>query len=132
MIVVDASVLANVIGDDEAAGQLARARLAAASAVSTPDLVDVETVSVLRRRWLAGDLSDERFRCAVDDLLALPITRFPVGPLMVRAFELRANITAYDACYVALAEALDCPLITADKRLANAPMTTCTTEVLQL
>ena len=112
MIVVDASVLANVVGDDEAAGQLARARLAAASAVSAPDLVDVETVSVLRRRWLASDLSDERFRFAVDDLLALPITRFPVGPLMVRAFELRANITAYDACDVALAEALDCPLIT--------------------
>lgn len=132
MIVVDASVLANVVGDDDAAGQLARARFAAASAVSAPDLVDVETVSVLRRRWLAGDLSDERFRFAVDDLLALPITRFQVGPLMVRAFELRANITAYDACYVALAEALDCPLITADRRLANAPMTTCTTEVLQL
>ena len=132
MIVVDASVIANVVGDDEAAGQLARARLAAASAVSAPDLVDVETVSVLRRRWLAGDLSDERFRGAVDDLLALPITRFPVGPMMVRAFELRANITAYDACYIALAEALDCPLITADRRLANALMTTCTTEVLQL
>ena len=132
MIVVDASVIANVVGDDEAAGQLARARLAAASAVSAPDLVDVETVSVLRRRWLAGDLSDERFQGAVDDLLALPITRFPVGPMMVRAFELRANITAYDACYIALAEALACPLITADRRLANAPMTTCTTEVLQL
>jgi predicted nucleic acid-binding protein len=132
VIVVDASVLANVVGDDEAAGQLARARLAAASAVSAPDLVDVETVSVLRRRWLAGDLSDERFRGAIDDLLALPITRFPVGPLMLRAFELRANITAYDACYVALAEALDCPLITADRQLANAPTTTCTTEVLQL
>lgn len=132
MIVVDASVIANVVGDDEAAGQLARARCAAASAVSAPDLVDVQTVAVLRRRWLAGDLSDERFRGAVDDLLALPITRFPVGPLMVRAFELRADITAYDACYVALAEALDCSLITADRRLANAPMTTCPTEVLQL
>ena len=132
MIVVDASVIANVIGDDEAAGQLTRARFAAASAVSAPDLVDVETFSVLRRRWLAGDLSDERFRGAVDDLLALPIIRFPIGPLMVRAFELRANITAYDAYYVALAEALDCPLITADRRLANVPMTTCTTEVLQL
>lgn len=132
MIVVDASVIANVVGDDEAAGQLARARLAAASAVSAPDLVDVETVSVLRRRWLAGDLADERFQGAVDDLLALPMTRFPVGPMMVRAFELRANITAYDACYIALAEALACPLVTADRRLANAPLTTCTTEVLQL
>jgi hypothetical protein len=67
VIVVDASVLANVVGDDEAAGQLARARFAAASAVSAPDLVDVETVSVLRRRWLAGDLSDERFRGAMTE-----------------------------------------------------------------
>jgi predicted nucleic acid-binding protein len=132
VIVVDASVLANVVGDDEAAGQLARARLAAASAVSAPDHVDVETVSVLRRRWLAGDLSDERFGGAVDDLLALPITRFPVGPLMVRAFELRANVTAYDACYVALAEVLGYPLVTSDRRLANAAKTTCATEVLQL
>ena len=132
MIVVDASVLANVVGDDEAAGLLARARLEVASAVSAPDLVDVETVFVLRQRWLAGDLSDERFRSVVDDLLALPITRVPVGPLMVRAFELRADITAYDAYYVALAEGLECPLITSDGRLANAPMTTCATEVLQL
>lgn len=132
MIVVDASVLANVVGDDEAAGRTARARLAAATAAAAPDLVDVETVSVLRRRWLAGHLSDERFRFAIDDLLALPITRFPAGPLMRRAFELRANITAYDACYVALAEALEHPLITSDTRLANAPMTTCAIEVLQL
>jgi predicted nucleic acid-binding protein len=51
---------------------------------------------------------------------------------MLRAFELRANVTAYDACYVALAESLGCPLVTADRRLASAPMTTCITEVLQL
>jgi PIN domain len=88
----------------------------------------VETVSVLRRRWLNDDLSEGRFRSAIDDLLALPIARFPVAPLMVRAFELRANLTAYDACYVALAEALDCPLVTADKHLANAPTITCPTQ----
>jgi len=130
MIVVDASVLANVVGDDAESGEVARSRLAAAVAVSAPDLVDVETVSVLRRRWFGGDLSDERFRSAVDDLLALPISRYPVGPMMMRAFELRANVTPYDACYVALAEALDCPLITADARLASAPKIACTTEVL--
>ena len=130
MIVVDASVLANVVGDDEAAGKIARARLVAAGEASAPDLVDVETVSVLRRRWLSGDLSAARFRSAIDDLLALPITRFPVGPMMTRAFELRANLTAYDVCYVALAEALDCPLLTADARLAAAPTISCLTEVL--
>jgi predicted nucleic acid-binding protein len=62
----------------------------------------------------------------------LPITRVPVGPLLQRAFELRANVTAYDACYVALAEALDCPLVTTDRRLANASAITCVTEVLGL
>jgi predicted nucleic acid-binding protein len=132
MIVVDASVLANLIGDDSAAGAIARARLAAASSASVPDLADVETVSTLRRRWLAGDLSAERFEFAIDDLLALPIMRVPVAPLLRRAFELRANLTAYDACYVALAEALECPLVTADRRLAKAPTTICVIEVLDL
>lgn len=131
MIVVDASVLANVVGDDDRAGQIARARLKTAGAASAPDLVDVETVSVLRRRWLNNDLTEARFSGAIEDLLALPIKRYPVGPMMMRAFELRANVSAYDSCYVALAEALDCPLVTADARLAAAPTITCTTEILR-
>ena len=131
MIVIDASVLPNVVGDDQSAGTIARDRLQTAGAASAPDLVDVETVSVLRRRWLQGDLTDERFRSAIDDLLALPITRFPTGALMPRAFELRANVTAYDACYVALAEALECTLVTSDQRLANAPTINCSTEILR-
>jgi len=131
VIVIDASVLANVVGDDESAGLLARRRLQVAGAASAPDLVDVETVLVLRRRWLKGGLTDERFRAAVDDLLALPITRFPTGPLMSRAFELRADVTAYDACYVALAEALECTLVTSDQRFANASTISCPTEGLR-
>lgn len=131
MIVVDASVLANVVADDHDSGAIARRRLQAAGAASAPDLVDVETVSVLRRRWLHGDLTDERFRSAIDDLLALPVARFPTGALMARAFDLRANVTAYDACYIALAEALDCPLLTSDERLANAPTITCPVEILR-
>lgn len=132
MIVVDASVLANVVGDDTAAGGRARARLAAASTASVPDLADVETVSTLRRRWLAGDLAAERCELAIDDLLALPITRMPVGALLHRVFQLRANPTANDACDDALSEALGCPLVTSDRHLANAPMITCVTEVLVL
>lgn len=106
MIVVDASVLANAVGDDGIDGSAARRRLADAVEGSIPDLADVETVAVLRRRWLAGDLTARRFRSAIDDLLALPLVRFPTGPLMLRAYELRANVTAYDASYVALAEGL--------------------------
>ena len=132
MIVVDASVLANVVGDDGPAGAAARARLAASGDGSIPDLADVETVSVLRKRWIAGSLTARRFRDAVDDLLAIPLTRYPTGPLMVRAYELRANVTSYDASYVAVAEALGCVLVTGDGKLARASGPLCRIEVLAL
>ena len=129
MIVLDASVLANVVGDDGPTGIAARARLATAIEASMPDLGDVETVAVLRKRWLAGTLTAPRFRDAVDDLIALPVTRYPTGPLMVRAYELRANVTPYDASYVALAEGLACTLVTADARLSRAAGVRCSIEV---
>ncbi len=132
MIVVDACVLANVVGDDGQTGVAARSLLAAAGEASVPDLADVETVSVLRKRWIAGTLTARRFRAAVDDLLALPIVRYPTGPLMSRAYELRANVTAYDACYVAVAEALGCTLVTGDAKLARASGPRCRIEVLTL
>lgn len=129
MIVVDASVVANVVADDTADGDLARESLRG-EVLAAPDLVDVETVSVLRRRWLAGTLGARRFRSAVDDLADLPILRHPASPLMHRAYELRANLTAYDAAYVALAEGLDCALVTADARLARSPGPRCEIRLL--
>lgn len=132
MIVIDASILANVVGDDGPAGTAARARLATAASAAIPDLADVETVSVLRKRWIAGTLATERFRDAVDDLLALPLTRYPTGPLMNRAYELRSNVTAYDATYIAIAEALDCVLVTGDTKLANASGPRCRIETLTI
>lgn len=131
MIVVDASVLANVVGDDGEDGHKARAELRAADAVAAPDLVDVETVAVLRKRWLAATLSDQRFEAAVEDLEALDMQRVPVLRLMRRAYELRANVTAYDASYVALAEGLDCELLTADERLAKASGPRCEIRVIK-
>lgn len=131
MIVVDASVLANALADDGADGTAARARLSGADDLAAPDLVDVETVAVLRKRWMGGDLSEQRFSDAVTDLGDLEMTRYPTLPLMRRAFELRDNLTAYDAAYVALAEHLGCMLLTADVRLANAPTVTCGVEVLR-
>ena len=119
MIVADASVLANAIGDDATDGATARAALASQD-LSIPDLADVEIVSVLRRRWLAKTISARRFATAVHDLALLPADRYPVLPFMPRAYELRANVSAYDATYVALAEQLGCELITADARLSRA------------
>lgn len=106
MIVVDASVLANVVGDDGIDGRRVRRGLRAAGDLAAPDLVDVETVAVLRKRWIAGTISDRRFASAVGDLEDIDLDRYPVLPFMRRACELRANVTAYDAAYVALAEVL--------------------------
>lgn len=131
MIVVDASVVANAIGDDTADGAAARSALRQDSNIASPDLVDVETVSVLRKRWLAGDLTVRRFRAAITDLADLAITRHPTMPFMRRAYELRANVTPYDAAYIGLAELLGCALLTTDGRLASAPGPRCEIRVIQ-
>lgn len=130
MIVVDASVLANALADDGRDGGVARTRLTGDGDLIAPDLVDLETVAVLRKRWVAGDLSKHRLSVAIDDLEDLDLARYPALPLMRRVFELRDNVTAYDAVYVALAERLDCVLVTADQRLGSAPGIGCPVEVL--
>lgn len=131
MIVIDASVLANVVGDDGSDGQRARLEFRNAGDVAAPDLADVETVAVLRKRWIAGTVSDQRFAAAVDDLGQLDIDRYPALRFMRRAYELRANVTVYDSVYVALAEALSCELLTADQRRANASGPRCAVRLLQ-
>jgi len=130
LIVIDASVLANVVGDDGTDGRRARRELRTAGDLAAPDLVDVETVAVLRKRWLADTVSDRRFASAVQDLEDLDLDRYPMLRFMRRAWELRANVTPYDTTYVALAEVLGCELWTADHRLAKAPGPTCTIRVL--
>lgn len=119
MIVVDASVLANVVGDDGADGRRARSALRGED-LAAPGLVDVEVLAVLRKRWLAGDLDDQRFGAAVEDLVDVSIERHPMLALVRRASELGADVTAYDARHVVLAEMLGCPLLTGDHRLAHA------------
>ena len=88
-------------------------------------------VSVLRKRWLGGDLAVRRFRAAIDDLADLPRARHPGLSFMVRAYGLRANVSPYDACYVGLADVLRCPLVTADLRLASAPGPRCEVHVIR-
>jgi predicted nucleic acid-binding protein len=85
----------------------------------------VEVLSVIRRHLASGALNAQQANDAVDDLLALPIVRYPTTPLLRRCWELRSNVTAYEACYIALAETLDVALMTADARHSNAPGTRC-------
>lgn len=125
MIVLDASVVANIVADVGPLGTTAREQIRTWGELAAPDLVDVETVSVLRKRWLHGDLGEREFATALDDLEDLEIRRFATLPLMRRAYALRANLTAYEATYVSLAEGLGCPVATIDLRLARAPGPTC-------
>ncbi|MDB5439758.1 MAG: Toxin 1 domain [Caulobacteraceae bacterium] len=121
MIVVDSSALLEVLLQAPAAG-LVEARLAAADrALHAPHLLDVEIAQVVRRLVAINQVGPARARTALTHLVELPITRYPHDALLTRIWELRANLTAYDAAYVALAESLDAPLLTRDQRLAAAP-----------
>lgn len=91
-----------------------------AEGAAAPDLLNAEALQEIRDRERRGRIDSTRSREAADDLLALPIARYPTLQLVERAWSLRHNFTAYDAMYVALAEALDAPLVTADGRLARA------------
>lgn len=130
MLVVDASVLASALADDAHDGERARARLRGET-LAAPDLVDLEVTSVLRGRLAGGHLSPRRAELALTDLVALPLQRAPSLQLITRCWELRDNLTVYDAAYVALAEALAVPLLTADARLAKATGPHCPIEVLR-
>jgi predicted nucleic acid-binding protein len=129
VLVVDASVLAPVVADDGPDGTGFRDRLRGETLVG-PDLLRLDVVSVLRRQLRTGELTDEQAAAAMQDALDLLLRVVPTAPLLPRVWELRENLSSYDACYVALAEALDAPLLTADRRLANAPGVRCRVEVL--
>lgn len=124
MLVVDASVVAPLIADGGPDGEQFR-RAARGQTLVAPDLLRVEVLSVIRRHLASEALNAQQANDAVDHLLALPIKLYPTTPLLRRCWELRSNITAYDACYVALAEILEVALLTADAKLANAPGTRC-------
>lgn len=123
--------MANFLAEDGGAGRVARVAVSRAEGVSIPDVADVETAAVLRKRWIAKELTDERFARALAILPDLSFQRYPASTMLQRAYELRATVTVYDAVYVALAEALDCPLLTADARLARAPGPRCQVQVLR-
>ena len=121
MIVIDASVAVDLVLGT-AAGERLRHRIGAERpSLHAPHLLDVEVAQVLRRYHRAGELGPARGRAALEDLADLRLRRYPHSLLLPRAWELRGNLSAYDAVYVALAELLAAPLWTRDQRLARAP-----------
>ncbi len=129
MLVVDASALAPALADDGADGDTARSRLRDRPLVA-PELIDLETTSVIRRRLRSGHLDARRAELALTDLVELPLRRVSHRPLLARCWELRENLTIYDAAYVTLAELLDTVLLTADAGLAKAPGIRCRVDLL--
>jgi predicted nucleic acid-binding protein len=120
VIVVDASALLEVLLRTPAAKDVEGRLFAPRQTLHVPHLVDAEIAQVIRRYAAKGDINGDRGRAALADLADLPMRRYPHDFLLPRIWDLRNNLTAYDAAYVALAEALDAPLLTRDRRLAAA------------
>lgn len=95
--------------------------LTTSSTLHAPELIDLEIAQVLRRSTANGTLEPRRAELAFSDLTTLAIVRYPHHPLLPKIWQLRHNVTAYDAAYVALAEVLDATLVTCDARLASTP-----------
>jgi predicted nucleic acid-binding protein len=120
VIVVDASVLADILLDVPDAVDLEARIFDSSGEFHAPHLIDLKVAHVIRRRAARGEISGERGRGGLADLRDLPLRRWPHDFLLHRIWALRHNLSAYDAAYVALAEELDAPLLTRDRRLANA------------
>ena len=118
MIVVDASAILDLLLQRPGNGPLER-RLLTDPSWHAPHLLDLEVAQVLRRWVIARRLPVQRAQRALDRLPDLPLTRWPHLPFLSRIWSLRANLTAYDAAYLSLAEALDAPLVTRDAALAS-------------
>lgn len=120
MIVVDASAVLEVLLQTDR-GRALEPRLFGGEPLHAPHLLDLEVVQVLRRHVLRGALDPERAEGALRDYHDLQIERYPHHLFLARVWELRDNATAYDAAYLALAEALNAPLLTTDRKLADVP-----------
>lgn len=130
LIVCDASALVALLVDSGSAGSQVADALSGA-AIAAPALCHFEATNVIRRHERFGTLSSDVAAQAIADLLELPIEEWPYRALAHRAWELRANLSSYDASYVALAELLGTELLTLDRRIARAPGLRCAVRVAQ-
>jgi predicted nucleic acid-binding protein len=121
LIVVDASAALEALLRTPAAAKVEERLFGRGETLHAPHLLDLEAAQVLRRYASTGQVAPDRCRAALDDLADFPLIRYPHDFLLPRIWELRANLTAYDAAYVALAEILGAVLLTADQHLAAAP-----------
>ena len=130
MIIADASALVDVLLRMREADTIEARLLGSGLTLHVPHLIDAEVANALRRHAAVGAISAERGRDLLADFVDLPMQRHPHEWLLPRVWELRHNLTAYDAVYVALAEALDAPFVTRDARLAAAPGHSAKVEVM--
>lgn len=128
MLVIDASCLYDVVVDGVGAEAI-RSRLTAETDHAAPHVIDVEVLGTIRRDRMLGRLDPTAAAQALEDLHAWPGERFGHRPLLARAWELRDRVRTWDAMYVALAEALDAPLLTLDARLARVEGLRCAVEI---
>ena len=131
MIVLDASVVVELLLNRPSAVRLARRLRDPDEAFHAPHLIDLEIAQTLRCYQAIGVMSPQRARQALLAFAQMPIERHPQWPFLRRIWELRHNLTAYDAAYVALAEVLDAPLLTCDRALASAPGHRATFELIE-
>ncbi|MGH3932370.1 MAG: type II toxin-antitoxin system VapC family toxin [Pseudonocardiaceae bacterium] len=130
LAVVDASALAVFYAADEPRWPRVAARLSMGHVLFAPAHLDVEVVSALRNMARGNEVLTQAVPRALRHLASFPIRRIPLAPLLDRMWQLRDNITAYDAAYVALAERLDCSLITCDVKMTEAPGPRCTFDLI--
>ncbi len=128
-MVVDASVIAPALADDGPDGDRVCERLRGEHLIA-PELLDLEVVSVIRKALLVGNIAERKALLAIKDLVDIPIKRVSHRSLLPRVWEVHQYITTYDAVYIALAEALNVALATADARPAKAPQLQCVVEYL--
>jgi predicted nucleic acid-binding protein len=130
VIVLDASAVLELLLVTERGRRVAERIAPAQETLHAPHLIDLEVLQVLRRYVARRQLDEERAREALSDLRELDVDRYPHDVLLGRIWELRHNASAYGAAYLALAEALDAPLLTSDARLRDVPDTRARVEVL--